>query len=348
MNEIKFTMAARCEAAGRHYNEDNFQLTDNLANDQWEFMTGKEVTLGEKGALLVVCDGMGGMNAGEIASELAVKTIKEQFASANITPQVMASHITIMQYIEQAIVACDSVIKVTGRQHKEFEGMGSTIVLVWIVNHHLYVGWCGDSRAYRFNPATGLEQLSHDHSYVQDLVDSGKLSKELAFDHPNSNIITRSLGDCRQPAQPDVKYFPLNNCDIILLCSDGLSGVLRDVEIESILSNNADSMENCRDTLWTESEENGWTDNVTIALCRIISGAEKKESKVSEMLPEENPQEIACTMKVNKRKPKAFLFIFIVLLLSGIAFEIWYFYTHGTWWIPDFNQLRNILNSYLE
>jgi len=340
MSEIKLRMAARCEAAGRPYNEDNFQLTDNLDGDQWEFMTDKEITLSEKGALLVVCDGMGGMNAGEKASEQAVNTIKERFATANLTSQVMASHDTIMQYIEQAITAADSAIKETGSQNKEFEGMGSTIVLAWIVQNHVYVGWCGDSRAYRFNPASGMEQLSHDHSYVQELVDSGKLSKELAFDHPNSNIITRSLGDSRQPAQPDVVGFPLNNGDVILLCSDGLSGVLRDSEIESILLNSSDTMENCRDTLWTESEKSGWTDNVTIALCQIISGVENTESKVIETLPEENTQEIAGATKVNKRKTKGCLITLIVLLLLGIAFEVGYYFAKGDWWIPEFIQLQ--------
>ena len=74
---IKISMTARCEAAGRQNNEDNFQLADNLDGDQWGFITDKEVTLSEKGALMVICDGMGGMNAGETASDIAVKTIKE-------------------------------------------------------------------------------------------------------------------------------------------------------------------------------------------------------------------------------------------------------------------------------
>jgi serine/threonine protein phosphatase PrpC len=292
-------MAARCEAAGRHNNEDNFQLTDNLSGNQWGFITGQEVEPGEKGVLMVVCDGMGGMNAGAEASKLAVNSIKECFAAERLTPQVMASSATIIKHIEQAIVTADRIIKENGQQNRERKGMGSTIVLGWIVRQEIYVGWCGDSRAYRFNPAFGLERLSHDHSYVQEMVDSGKLSKELAFDHPDTNIITRSLGDVRQQAQPDVQCCTLYNNDIILLCSDGLHGVLRDTEIEQILAKNTDAIENCRNMLWTESEKAGWTDNVTIALCRVVSGARQVETPISEPAPTYTLKEGAETISVN-------------------------------------------------
>ena len=323
---IRFTMAARCEAAGRQNNEDNFQLTDNLAGSEWGFVTDKEVTLSEKGALLVVCDGMGGMSAGATASHIAVKTIKEWFAADRLTPEVMASQSSRLLYIEQAIIAADNKIKEDGNQNSERKGMGSTIVMAWIVDEQVYIGWCGDSRVYRFNPATGLERLSHDHSYVQELVDSGKLSRDLAFEHPDSNIITRSLGDNRQIAQPDVNCFPLNNGDIILLCSDGLCGVLRDNEIESILLNHSDTMENCRNALWTKSEEAGWTDNVTIALCRIVSGIEAKTG-VSTLVGGSSQTVI------KKRKPMRIMIALIaLLLLLGIAFEAGHFIIKKSWW----------------
>ena len=323
---IRFTMAARCEAAGRQNNEDNFQLTDNLAGSEWGFVTDKEVTLSEKGALLVVCDGMGGMSAGATASRIAVKTIKKCFAADRLTPEVMASRSSRLLYIEQAIIAADNKIKEDGNHNSEHKGMGSTIVLAWIVEEYVYIGWCGDSRAYRFNHVSGLERLSHDHSYVQELVDSGKLSQELAFEHPDNNIITRSLGDNRQIVQPDVNCFPLNNGDVILLCSDGLSGVLRDNEIESILLNHSDTMENCRNALWKKSEETGWTDNVTIALCRIVSGIEAKTGMST--LVDGSSQTV-----IKKRKPMRILIALIALLLFlGIAFEAGHFIIKKSWW----------------
>lgn len=268
-NNILFRMAARCEAAGRPNNEDNYQLDDNLSDNSWGFTADAEVSLGEKGALLVVCDGMGGMNAGEVASDVAVKTIKEWFTTDKLTDAAIAAP---CKYIASAIVAADAAIKAHSKTNPDTEGMGSTIVLAWLLEQKVYVGWCGDSRCYRFNPAYGLERLSHDHSYVQELVDAGKLTEELAFDHPNNNIITRSLGDPRGAAQPDTKEFDLYNQDIILLCSDGLCGTLRDNEIAELILQHQTSMQECRDALWDADEAAGWTDNTTIALAQIISG----------------------------------------------------------------------------
>jgi len=305
MNTIKFIMAARCEAAGRPNNEDNFQLTDHLAGNQWSFIADNEIDLDDKGALLIVCDGMGGMNAGEVASKTAVETIKDWFSAERLTGEVIASSESIMRYIEKAIVAADAKIKEEGENDREKEGMGSTIVLAWIIGQSAFIGWCGDSRAYCFNAATGLKRLSHDHSYVQSLVDSGQLSEELAFSHPYSNIITRCLGDPSQAAKPDVKEYPLHNGDVIMLCSDGLCGVLRDCEIETAMSENPDSMAACRDALWDASFNAGWNDNVTIGLCRIVSGCEQNVSS----------HENVTTQEETKKRPNKKM---ITRLIAGI------------------------------
>ena len=307
MSGIKFSMAARCEAAGRPNNEDNFQLTDNLAGDQWSFITDNEVELGEKGALLIVCDGMGGMNAGEVASKIAVDTIKEWFASDRLTGELIETSASMIRYIGKSIVAADTQIKEAGKNDPEKEGMGSTIVLAWIIGQSVFIGWCGDSRAYCFNPADGLKRLSRDHSYVQGLVDSGKLSEELAFDHPDSNVITRSLGDTRSVAKPEVKEYPLHEGDIIMLCSDGLCGMLRDHEIEAIMSENTDSMAACRDALWDAARNAGWHDNVTIGLCRFLSGCEHEQIALAEDKP-------AKRTSITKR-----ILIFFAGLIAGIA-----------------------------
>ena len=310
-NNILFRMAARCEAAGRPNNEDNYQLDDNLSDNSWGFTADAEVSLGEKGALLVVCDGMGGMNAGEVASDIAVKTIKEWFTTNKLTDAAIAAP---CKYITSAIVAADAAIKAHSKTNPDTEGMGSTIVLAWLLGQKVYVGWCGDSRCYRFNPALGLERLSHDHSYVQELVDAGKLTEELAFDHPNNNIITRSLGDPRAAAQPDCKEFDLYNQDIILLCSDGLCGTLRDNEIAELIKQHQTSMQECRDALWDADEAAGWTDNTTIALAQIISGGKdattaNKTTTTSTDISTSKAKLIAA----NKR---------LKLILSGVVFII--------------------------
>ena len=310
-NNILFRMAARCEAAGRPNNEDNYQLDDNLSDNSWGFTADAEVSLGEKGSLLVVCDGMGGMNAGEVASDIAVKTIKEWFTTNKLTDAVVAAP---CKYITSAIVAADAAIKAHSKTNPDTEGMGSTIVLAWLLGQKVYVGWCGDSRCYRFNPSLGLERLSHDHSYVQELVDAGKLTEELAFDHPNNNIITRSLGDPRGAAQPDCKEFDLYNQDIILLCSDGLCGTLRDNEIAELIKQHQTSMQECRDALWDADEAAGWTDNTTIALAQIISGGKdattaNKTATASTDISTSKAKLIAA----NKR---------LKLILSGVVFII--------------------------
>jgi serine/threonine protein phosphatase PrpC len=316
MNIIKFNMAARCEAAGRPNNEDNFQLSDDLTGDQWSFVTDSEVALGKKGALLIVCDGMGGTNAGEVASQLAVESIKEWFSSERLTKEATTTSASIMRYIEKAIIAADARIKEEGKKDIEREGMGSTIVLAWIIGQSAFVGWCGDSRAYRFNPVIGLTRLSHDHSYVQDLVDSGQLSEASAFDHPYSNIITRSLGDPSQTAIPDVKEYSIHDGDVILLCSDGLSGVLRDNSIEALMRENSGNMSACRDALWDAARNAGWTDNVTLGLCRIVSGCDQKAS-----LPKQAPKQ-KISAKIRKRVFIVWLIIALTLgFVAGIATE---------------------------
>lgn len=314
--DIIFRMAARCEAAGRPNNEDNYQVDENLADDRWGFTADKEISLGEKGALLVVCDGMGGMNAGEVASAIAIATIKEWFDKDKLTDKILESSASIQGYIVDAIQAADAAIKADEKTNPEHEGMGSTIVIAWLLGKKAYVGWCGDSRAYRYNPKTGLMRLSHDHSYVQELVDAGKLTEELAFDHPNSNIITRSLGDPRGKAQPDTKEYGLYNEDIIMLCSDGLCGCLRDNEIEDIIMQHQTSMQECRDALWDADEAAGWHDNVTIVLAQVISGGTIAIEAASEQPISNSKAEL---IRKNHRLKKILgaLVILIVLVCAG-------------------------------
>lgn len=281
---LKIRLAARCEAAGRPENEDNFQVAEDLSVSNTGFTTDKVFSLGSKGTLLLVCDGMGGMNAGEVASAVGVETIKNLFAPQLLTEDVLANDESVCMYMKRAIVKADSQIKEEASKDAAKQGMGSTAVMAWLLGQKVYVAWCGDSRCYRYNPATGLEQLSHDHSYVQDLVDTGQLSADLAFDHPNKNIITRSLGDPRGAAKPDAKVYSLQKGDVIMLCSDGLSDSLRDSEIAQSIGRSIASMESCRDALWNDSKQAGWHDNVTIVLAQVI------DEKSAQPKPQPKPQ----------------------------------------------------------
>lgn len=316
---LKYRLAARCEAAGRPNNEDNYHIIGDI--NKGDAFTGDVVlNLSDKGSLLVVCDGMGGMNAGEVASAIAVNTIKQWFETSRISEEVLATDATRCEYVKKAIQEADANIKNEGARDESKRGMGSTVVMAWLLDNKVYVGWCGDSRAYKYNPETGLMQMSHDHSYVQELVDAGKLDPELAFDHPNGNIITRSLGDPRGVAQPDVKVFQLEENDVVLLCSDGLCGVLRNNQIEDVVRNNTNSMNGCRDALWEAARDAGWHDNVTIVLAQIMP----KDAKNPEAKQEHKAEESSKDKGRTKGKKNLILLIIACAVLAAVFFLIRY------------------------
>ena len=273
MGNIEFRMAALTNVGRvRTNNEDNFLVDSDLSDDKCFFTQNEQKDLGKKGALLVVADGMGGMNAGEVASRLAVETIQEYFSAERLTEDVIQNRQSIERYMKMTIVAADKAIKERSKKDEKTTGMGTTVVMAWLLKDKVYVAWCGDSRAYAWHPQMGLRQLSKDHSYVQELVDSGKLDEENAFDHPDSNIITRSLGDPRKVAEPDFREEELYQGEVILLCSDGLCGMIRDREMEVVLRENPEDMKLCGEALIAAALQAGGHDNVTVTLCRVVVG----------------------------------------------------------------------------
>lgn len=272
MSRITFNIAAKCDKAGRAQNQDNYWVCPNLDDIHNTSSVGNDsdVELSSKGALLVVADGMGGMKSGEKASEFVIEGIKAKFR--NIPNDILSDDNCITSFIKNAIVEADQSIKEYAKAHRESEGMGSTIVLLWLLGEKAYCGWCGDSRIYCYNPQNSLTRLSHDHSYVQSLVDEGKITEEEAFDHPDGNIITRSLGDSGEKANPETKIYPIHRRDVFLLCSDGLCGLLNDEKISSILADNCTSSKDALAALWKEGEREGWSDNATIEVACITEG----------------------------------------------------------------------------
>ena len=299
---ITFRFSAFSAPAGKYNpdaplngNEDNFYVDDDLGDDiPGRCQTDSEMTLSDCGCLMVVADGMGGMNAGEVASAKAIETVKDFFSPGKISSQLAASSTERKKYLEQVIKEADRRIKADAKQDPTHEGMGSTIILAWFVEGKVTISWCGDSRAYRYNPLNGIELLSRDHSYVQELVNKGVLRYEDTFEHPQGNIVTRSLGDPNSAARPETREFDIYNGDIILLCSDGLSGVLRDKKtldydgkfypgdtIEDVIAAHTDSMTQCRDALMEAAEKADWYDNVTVLLCQILDGAKNPVKNVA-------------------------------------------------------------------
>ncbi len=271
MSEITFKMTAVTNVGlVRTNNEDNFIVNPDLTQqDNW-FVPGKaeeDITLGKNGCVLVVADGMGGMNAGEVASELAVAGIKEAFSNEDIS-EIVKDVDRVAPFLKKIVVDADASIKARLKEDPSTAGMGTTIVVVWVLGTTAHVVWCGDSRAYLFNKNSGIVRLTRDHSFVQELVDAGKLDAELAFNHPNSNIITRSLGDSPTKAHPDYACRELCNDDMLLLCSDGLCGLCRDGEIVEVMAASEDLI-SCRDNLISAALNAGGYDNVTVALMKV-------------------------------------------------------------------------------
>lgn len=289
MKKCKFRIAAYTDSAGktnadapRNGNEDNMFVSSDLSSDSKDclFAADREEILNRYGCLMVVADGMGGMNAGEVASEIAINVVKESFTVDSLSNAVLKNEKSRAHFMESVVVAADDAIKEHAKKHTECDGMGSTIVMAWLYEGKVTVTWCGDSRVYLYRESEGLKQISKDHSYVQELVDQGKITMDEAFDHPYNNVITRSLGDPNHKAKPDSVTIPVFRGDIILVNSDGLSGVLRDIEIEKIIKANRTSMNGCRLSLWDAAKNADWYDNVTAILCEILDGPDYDPTKV--------------------------------------------------------------------
>ena len=331
MNRIIINTAAKCDKAGREQNQDNYWVCPDLNSPQSQskiINTDEGFELYDTGALFVVADGMGGMNAGEVASEYVIKCIQKQFS--NIPKDCTENDESILKFISNAILYADDNIKRYAKSHREAEGLGSTIALLWLYNGKAYCGWCGDSRIYRYNANNKLVRLSHDHSYVQSLVDEGKLSEEDAFEHPDSNIITRSLGDNGEIAVPETKVYDIFERDVFLLCSDGLCGLLPDQEIEDLVSLHCSSSNDALHALWDRGEQKGWNDNVTIELI-VIESCIKKAKGVPQGYPIIAPKKKKSNKSLGSKKgtddivekqkwyQKPQIIVSIIAALIGIA-----------------------------
>jgi serine/threonine protein phosphatase PrpC len=202
--------------------------------------------------LFAVADGMGGLSGGGVASRIAVESIRDQAAPGMDWPRAMA--------------AADRAVSEAASVGMDGPGMGTTLVALQVEGNRWRVAWVGDSRAYRI--AAGIERLTRDHSFVQELVDSGILAEDEARDHPQRNIITRALGDIDGDAGlVGVREGRLSPGETFLLCTDGLHGLLGDEEIRRIAVS-AGSPQEMADALVQAALNAGGTDNVTVIAVR--------------------------------------------------------------------------------
>lgn len=216
-------------------------------------------------ALFILADGMGGHNAGEVASSLAVRKIAEYLFPTLISLADVDWFLALRSGTEEANKSVlDYNIK-----NPEFQGMGTTLVVAILIDRKLYVGNIGDSRLYLINGnRKEIRQITKDHSFVQKLVDNGKITKEEARFHPQKSIITGAIG-CFPEVEVDTFELDLEKDDIILLCCDGLTDVVNDDEIKEIVFRNKDIQKACDELIKTANDKGG-PDNISVILAKDI------------------------------------------------------------------------------
>jgi PPM family protein phosphatase len=257
----------------RTHNEDNFIVCPDLGEKRW-YVSDQPHPLSPKGCLLVVADGMGGTNAGEVASEIAVETIRRQFDGL---PQLETpGEQQAYERLQQAILAAHQDIVEAALANPAHAGMGTTLVMAWVFPHKAFIGWVGDSRAYRYQKEGGLQLLTDDHSLVWEMVKAGTLTPEEADVHPNSNIITQSLGNGNQPPAPEFTSCALAPGDRLLLCSDGLNNMVSHKAMEKIFGAETALEATCRELIQWANDEGG-ADNITV-LCLEADGKTAKKN----------------------------------------------------------------------
>ena len=209
--------------------------------------------------LAIVCDGMGGHQGGDVASTMAVSHLGHNFESTDFT-DTNSAH----KWIEVQLKSENETILKTADRFPDLNGMGTTIVLAFAFKDTALIAHLGDSRAYIY--ADGhFTQLTEDHSLVNELVKMGQITKEQAKHHPQKNIITQALG-VSSTIDPEFRNVALNENDIILLCTDGLTNSLSDPQIQQILATKELSLKDRCNKLINEANRLGGGDNITVCL----------------------------------------------------------------------------------
>lgn len=213
----------------------------------------------DKLQLFIVADGMGGYKGGEIASRLAVETSKSYII--NNFDSIEHDRESILKLIKSAIEYANLVVYEKSKESEQLENMGTTIDICLIISNKVYIGHVGDSRVYR-KRRDFFRKLTTDHSYVQKLVSDGTITKEEAYNHPKKNMLIKALG-CSSFVEPDVMVKGFLKDDVLLMCSDGLTNMLKDEKIVEII--NQDPEKACN-TLVDKANEQGGYDNITAVI----------------------------------------------------------------------------------
>jgi protein phosphatase len=259
------------------------ELTDTgMVRDHNEDAIGTNEDMG----LMVLADGMGGYNAGEVASGIAVQTIAELAAEGahreernDIDPNTGLMRQTIV--LRDAIARANKIIFQTAQSQTHCEGMGTTLVAAMFYDDKISIAHVGDSRAFRLRDER-FEQLTMDHSLLQELVDRGIYSEEEAQRSTNRNYVTRALG-VEPTVEVEVQEYDVLPDDIYLLCSDGLPDMVEDEDIHLTISTFNASLDVVGQQLVQVANDNGGRDNVSVMLAEVLDSFAAKKGLLARL-----------------------------------------------------------------
>jgi protein phosphatase len=226
------------------------------------------VAIDEELALAVLADGMGGYNAGEVASELATSRIHSLYGAWLRRHGRQAANAELLRALDACVLETNRAIYDAGSADPSCAGMGTTLVVALLRDDRLLVGHVGDSRAYRLRGAT-LQQITHDHSVMQEQIDAGLISAEQAAISGRRNLVTRALG-VEDSVRLEAHLHEVEPGDIYLLCSDGLSDMLEDDAIARLLLRH-DGLADAGRALVDAANQAGGRDNISLILVRVNS-----------------------------------------------------------------------------
>ena len=247
---------AQSSGIQRDHNEDSlFTLTTNLVTDE------KAIDFG----LYIIADGMGGHDNGELASKLAVGKLASNVINTLYKPLITSSgnglEISIQEAMKTGVYQAHQEVK------RETDGGGTTLTAALILGDQITITHVGDSRAYLLEPDGNIKLLTHDHSLVKRLVEIGQITQEQALIHPQRNVLYRALGQ-GEPFEPDIFSFQVCQGCQLLLCSDGLWGVIPESELAHMLSTSQVPQVVCQ-TLINSANEAGGPDNISAIIVRF-------------------------------------------------------------------------------
>jgi PPM family protein phosphatase len=237
--------------------------------------------------LLVLADGMGGYNAGEVASGIAVKTVmslvKEAIERQDLTVDDKESGLSRPSILlRDSIMRANKIIYQTAKTQPQCEGMGTTIVACLFFDNKVAIAHVGDSRLYRLRTSR-FEQMTLDHSLLQELVDRGFYSQEEAQRATNKNYVTRALG-VEPTVEVEIHEEPVLKGDFYVLCSDGLPDMVEDEDIHLTISTFSASLETIAKQLIQLANDNGGRDNVSLVIAQVVEGFAARKGVMEKLL----------------------------------------------------------------